>query len=364
MAFFKDVEISRPNDCNGFDIVIGNPPYGAKTSAKEKEFYKKYYIVSKTIKDVQKGSTDTFAVFINLGYNLLKKNGNLAFIIPISITSSEAMTGVHNLLLKNCNQIKVSSYAVRPEPVFENAMVNTSIFMFTKTLSECKKLLSTKMHRRKGHKFSLQNLIDNLQYTDVKDFKLYGRIPKIGTEIEKSILSKIFKQRKISDFITEKGKKIFYRAAGGRYFKVITNYSTGSSAEKEIVFEKKFADAIGCILSSNLSFWFYQIYSDNLNWKFYEIENFTIPNLNDENLNKLNNLYSEYLTDIEKNSNVRTSSGESTYHVEKFKEYKIGKSKEIIDKIDDLICPLYGLTHEETEFIKNYEIEFRVEDED
>ena len=303
-------------------------------------------------------------MFINLGYNILRKDGNLAFIIPISITSSEAMTGVHNLLLKNCELIKISSYAVRPEPVFENAMVNTSILLFKKTYSICKQLLSTKMHRRKGQTFSLQKLIDNLEFTDVKQFLLYGRIPKIGTDIEKSILSKLSTQTKISEYISEKGKKIFYRAAGGRYFKVITNYTTGSSAEKYIVFSKEYADAIGCILSSNLSFWFYQIYSDNLNWKSYEIENFTIPKINTNTMNQLNNLYAEYLEDIEKNANIRFSSGESTYHVESFKEYKIGRSKYIIDKIDDLICPLYGLSPEEIDFIKKYEIEFRVDDED
>jgi len=32
----------------------------------------------------------------------------------------------------------------------------------------------------------------------------------------------------------------------------------------------------------------------------------------------------------------------------------------LIDRINDLICPLYGLTSEETDFIKNYEIEFRL----
>ena len=42
------------------------------------------------------------------------------------------------------------------------------------------------------------------------------------------------------------------------------------------------------------------------------------------------------------------------------KEYKIVRSKTIIDEIDDYICPLYGLTEEETDFIKNYELEFRL----
>ena len=157
------------------------------------------------------------------------------------------------------------------------------------------------------------------------------------------------------------GSPIIYRFAGGRYFKVVTNYSNGSSAERTIFFaNKKIADAVGCILSSNLSFWFYQIFSDNLNWKTYEIENFTLPQLSTENIEYLDKLYSRYLTDIEAKANVRTTSGESTYNVDSFKEYKIVHSKAIIDEIDDYICPLYGLTLEETNFIKNYELEFRL----
>ena len=109
-----------------------------------------------------------------------------------------------------------------------------------------------------------------------------------------------------------------------------------------------------------MSFWFYQIFSDNLNWKTYEIENFTIPHLTDENIDFLNTLYARYLMDIEAKANVRTTSGRSSYNVDSFKEYKIVRSKSIIDEIDDYICPLYGLTQEETDFIKSYELEFRL----
>ena len=137
-----------------------------------------------------------------------------------------------------------------------------------------------------------------------------------------------------------------------------------SSKEKPIVLDEKYANALGCILSSNLSFWFYQIYSNNLDWKSDEIENTPIPPLSNETIEKLDELYKEYLADIEANANKRLTSGDSTYKVDSYKEYKIGKSKAIIDKIDDLICPLYGLSAEETNFIENYEIEFRLSGED
>ena len=357
-TWFHDV-FSRPSK-EGFDIVIGNPPYGAKYDDNFKRYYKETYVTTKSIKGVQKASLDTYTLFIELGYNLLRCNGSFAYIVPISLTSSDSLTGVHRILMGNCDTIHISSYAVRPKPVFENAVVNTSIILFQKTETPCRYLYSTKMYRR-GNDFNLQKLIDNLQFIDVKRQTLYGRIPKIGSITEKTILNKLFKQTKLCSFIKTSGSPIIYRFAGGRYFKVVTNYSNGSSAERTIYFaNSKIADAVGCILSSNLSFWFYQIFSDNLNWKSYEIENFTIPQLSTENIDHLNNLYSRYLTDIEAKANVRTTSGESSYIVDSFKEYKIVRSKAIIDEIDDYICPLYGLTQEETDFIKNYELEFRL----
>jgi len=356
-TWFHDV-FSRPSK-EGFDIVIGNPPYGAKYDNQTKRYYKNTYVTANSIRGLQKGSLDTYTLFIELGYNLLRQNGCFAYIVPISLTSSDSLTGVHRLLMNNCDTIHISSYAVRPKPVFENAVVNTSILLFQKTETPCQHLYSTKMHRR-GNEFDLQKLIDNLNFSNVYGYTMIGRIPKIGCEMEKDILIKIFNNTPIRTLYDDKGDPIYYRTTGGRYFKVVTYYPTGSTKEKPLYFQKRLSNAIGCILSSSLAFWFYQIYSNNLDWKTYEIENFTIPQLTTENIEYLDKLYSRYLTDIEAKANVRTTSGESTYNVDSFKEYKIVRSKAIIDEIDDYICPLYGLTQEETDFIKNYELEFRL----
>ena len=356
-TWFHDV-FSRPSK-EGFDIVIGNPPYGAKYDNETKRFYKNTYVTANSIRGLQKGSLDTYTLFIELGYDLLRRDGSFAYIVPISLTSSDSLTGVHRMLMGNCDTIYISSYAVRPKPVFENAVVNTSILLFQKTGTPCQHLYSTKMHRR-GNEFDLQRLIDNLNFVNVYGYTMTGRIPKIGCEMEKDILSKVIKNIPIKTLYDNEGEPIYYRTTGGRYFKVVTNYPTGSTKEKPLYFQKRLTNAIGCILSSSLAFWFYQIYSNNLDWKTYEIENFTIPQLLSENIIYLNKLYSRYLIDIEAKANVRTTSGESTYNVDSFKEYKIVHSKAIIDEIDDYICPLYGLTQEETDFIKNYELEFRL----
>lgn len=112
---------------------------------------------------------------------------------------------------------------------------------------------------------------------------------------------------------------------------------------------------IAAILSTSL-FWFYcQVYTDGLHIKATEIDTFPLPDFTkvpSEKSAAIRAKYAEYLSDIERNVIQHTT----------FKEYKLRKSKHLIDQLDDLICPLYGLTAEETEFIKNYEIEFRVEE--
>lgn len=348
----------------GFDLVVGNPPYGANINEKDKIYFQANYQTARTIRGIQKASLDTYTLFIEMSHNVLAVNGNLHFIVPISITSSDSMTSVHRLIESDCSLIKVSSFAVRPQPVFENAVVNTSILFFVKDNVPSQKIFSTKMYR-KNKDFNLQRLVDNLQFIDVKDVKLIGRYPKISLEIEKSILKRLFSEKnKIVNMLRSDGKSIFYRFAGGRYFKVVTNYSTGSSAERAIILNKKFANSIGAILSSNLYFWFYQIFSDNLNLKAYEIETFPVPvdNMNSEVLKSLEKAYGIYLKDIELNSNIRQTTRYA--NIDSFKEYKIGKSKHLIDEIDNIIAPLYGLTNEELDFIKNYEIEFRLSEED
>ena len=143
----------------------------------------------------------------------------------------------------------------------------------------------------------------------------------------------------------------------------MTTYPTNTSAEKSVLVD--FPKLIGAVLSSSL-FWFYQqIYTDGLNLKLYEVESFPVPDFNklsNDDVKTLEVIYEKYLDDIELHANKRIVGDCSSYNVNEFKEYKIGHSKKIIDEIDDFIGPLYGLTKEEIEFIKNYEIEFRMAD--
>ncbi|MFC2438183.1 MAG: Eco57I restriction-modification methylase domain-containing protein [Prevotella melaninogenica] len=357
-TWFHDV-FSRPSK-EGFDIVIGNPPYGAKIDNNQKTIIKRNYTVANTSNGI-KGSTDTFCVFIEKGFNLLRKDGALTYIIPMSFTSSDAMGQVYRLLFGNCDTLKVSSFSNRPKQIFEDAGLRVSIISFAKTETPMKHLLTTKMMRRRKDE-PMKQLMDNLQFVESLPYVLTARLPKVGSNNETQVLNKILElPHRVKDFFANDGKSLYYRAAGGRYFNVVTDYSTFTSAEKQL--NLRYHRQIGLCLSSTL-FWFYQqVYTDGLNLKQSEIKNFPLPNFDKmpkEILSVFNKLYSRYLEDIETKANRRIASGDSSYNVDSFKEYKIVRSKAIIDEIDDYICPLYGLTQEETDFIKNYELEFRL----
>ena len=350
----------------GFDLIIGNPPYGVKLSEKEKEFYKNHYECSKSIKGVQKGSTNTYVLFIERGLQLLKEHSNLFYIVPMSITSSDECVPIQNIIERTCENIKISSYQERPTQIFDSAclrvsiieLYNTTKYNSNSTKHICKSIKNTKLQRKKKTD-NPNEMMKSLKFIDSKDFNLYGRYAKIGEKIDLSILEKIFKNKKLENYCNDNGKPIYYRTTGGRYFKIITNHSTGSTQETPIFLDEKLYSSIGCILSSTLFWYFLQIYTDGLHIKDYEIKNFPIPKLTDNDIKKLEQIYEKYLEDIDKNAITHEA---KSYNVATFKEYKIVKSFDYIRQIDDIVCKLYGLTDEETHYIKNYEIEYRLRD--
>lgn len=346
-----------------FDVVIGNHPYGAKTTTNQKQYFKERYFSARTSKKENlKGNTDTYIVFTELGIECLNENGIICYIVPLSVTSSESNISLHNYIVKNCKFAFFSNYSVRPKQIFLNAMVNTSILIIQKgkNNNNCE-YYSTKMYRKSDNN-KVEDILKNIKYQPVNRYAFSGKYPKISDDIELNILNKLFNiDEKIINYIhnSESGKPIFYRFAGGRYFKVITNYTTNSSAESFFLVKNDYQNIIGAVLSSNLFFWYYQIFSDNLNLKSIEIENFPLPKKIIVIKKELNDLYENYLEDIERNASVRQT--ENYNNISEFKEYKIRKSKNIIDKIDNLIYKFYDLTSEEIEYIINYEIEYRNE---
>ena len=107
----------------GFDIVIGNPPYGAKLSEKEKIYFTKNY-------QHQDYQLDSYLLFMEKGHDLLKEKGILSFIIPNTWLINLTLKKIRQFIWKETQLIDISHYE---KNVF-TAVVNTDIFVLKKML--------------------------------------------------------------------------------------------------------------------------------------------------------------------------------------------------------------------------------------
>ena len=124
---FKDIF-----DCNGFDIIIGNPPYVATKLIPEND--RNYYW--DRYKDVLFSEMDLYEIFMYKSFNeLLKKDGYLGFITPNSYYTINSFKKLREYLLKNTSIIEIIDFPYRFYP-FNDVNTETSISIYKKQINE------------------------------------------------------------------------------------------------------------------------------------------------------------------------------------------------------------------------------------
>ena len=134
---------------NGFDIVIGNPPYiqlqnngGELAKLYEPCGYKTF---AKT--------GDIYCLFYERGYHLLKPNGHLCYITSNKWMRAGYGEKTREFFAKNTNpQLLIDFAGVK---IFESATVDTNILLFAKATNEHKTLCAV---TNKQNKDSVKNL--------------------------------------------------------------------------------------------------------------------------------------------------------------------------------------------------------------
>lgn len=122
-AFNWNEEFVEVFSNGGFDIIIGNPPYGAKL---EKEVQK--YLVKRYIN----GGSETVISFLKLSHELLKNGGSLGFIIPKSFSFSSNYKSIREFLIEEIDEV-VDCGKVWSEVKLEQVIVSFNKFHKTKT---------------------------------------------------------------------------------------------------------------------------------------------------------------------------------------------------------------------------------------
>lgn len=148
--------LNAEGDFVGFDVVIGNPPYGSLLSGMEKTFVKSNYLFS----DYQ---LDIYMAFFERSYNLLKDFSQLCFIVPNTWLLNLKTPNARKLLFTNLNTNNVRSYNF---PVFEEAIVDTLIVSAEKKI-DLTGSMSVQIIEKNGdvieNQFSKKMLSENYQ---------------------------------------------------------------------------------------------------------------------------------------------------------------------------------------------------------
>lgn len=110
---FKDI-MSQ----GGFDVVIGNPPYGAEFDENDRTYIGKHYPYSKENKN-------SAMVFIEKGLSLTREGGLFSFIIPKSLAYSQKWASGRKLILDRLGSVCDASKAFK-EVLLEQMVIVVS----------------------------------------------------------------------------------------------------------------------------------------------------------------------------------------------------------------------------------------------
>jgi hypothetical protein len=114
--------LNDDGDFVGFDVVIGNPPYGASLSDNEKQ-----WLLNKFHN--QDYQLDTYLLFIEQVYSLMREFAEFTFIIPNTWITNLKFKKIRRFIFENTFVHEIVHYN---KAVFEEAVVDTEVLFFKK----------------------------------------------------------------------------------------------------------------------------------------------------------------------------------------------------------------------------------------
>jgi hypothetical protein len=252
-----------------------------------------------------------------------------------------------------------------PSVLFPGVKFRLAIFLHS-NVAHKKRLFTTKYNR--WYAEARDNLFYNLEYTDAP-FKLNSVLPKIISPTHLRILQKL-RNNKGSIGTEGKGSHAAYfhnapvnwiRAHSFiPYFVSERDGEKASTQLKPLTFAKQ-EQALACsgMLCSTLFFIWWLTTSDCYHLNRKEIDNILIDLSDLGFVKQLAPIAKKLNDDMQAKSKRRVYIYETSGRVE-YDEFYLKLSKPLIDQIDCLLAQHYGFTHEELDFIINYDIKYRM----
>ena len=125
-AFNFEDEFKDAFERGGFDVIIGNPPYVFARGGHFDEKTKRYYYENFPLASYQ---LNTYLLFIDRAFHLLKNGGYFGFIIPNTWLTIDTFSPLRKFLLEETSNLQIINIF---DKVFREANVDTCLLIFKK----------------------------------------------------------------------------------------------------------------------------------------------------------------------------------------------------------------------------------------
>jgi hypothetical protein len=332
----------------GFDVIIGNPPYVEISDVGDEYQLRGLSLIP---------TGNLFAACLERFVSLLLAKGHIGVITPISSVSTPRMLPLMNLLAHSLFPLFVSNFAVRPGKLFNGVDMNLSIFVGQRNLSQADghELFSTRYNRWQESYRPM--LFATLEYHAARLEPDASCIPKLGSAEAVALLAKLRSFPYLKEFLASdsSGDQVYYHS-GGRYFRKCIREQL-SNEYRELSVKEGMGDAVICLLSSSLYYWFWITVSDCYHVTKRDVYSMPVaPSLLGDK--QLRMLAEKLLRDLDANARVqlRTRADGSQ---QKEVNFRVGLSRPVLDEIDKVLARHYGLSDEQLDWLLGFDAKYR-----
>lgn len=352
---FEFVEVF--NEKKGFDIIIGNPPYGNILSDMEKKALYGFETIT---------ANEIAANFIERTLELLTTLGITGLIVANSIAINASTAKARDLIRKAMSTSKMALFGTRPAKIFSDAEIRVLIFIGEKdnpttegTIYTTEAIKFTSGQRSKlfnhlsfestaGLTLGKEKIGDGLDDTG---------LPKVGNKIIRGILIKLKEasEQTVKNKINKKGfdYKMQFRKTGGYWLNALERMPYNSTKIETIKFENALERDFSILLINSSLFYLYWSTFGNLrDFPPSLLEKFPFPQYSiiQENKKRIDSLKMQISTCLHK-----------AFLPERGRvgEFRTAMCRSTINEIDDLLGKIYKLSKKEVQYIKNYDIHIR-----